>query len=121
MNKKNPTVSKHYDAAAKQYHLQYDRDLIYNTELEYPANYFRLQTLLNSFTAKGIKRVVEVGVGEGTPLSTLARAGIDVWGFDISHAMVKKSKQRMKACKLDPSHIFWGDVQDPTTYIHALA
>jgi SAM-dependent methyltransferase len=76
--------------------------------------------LLNSFITKGVKRVIEVGVGEGTPLSTLGKAGLDVWGFDISTEMVKKSKETMQKNGMNPEHIFWGDIQDPTTYIHCV-
>jgi SAM-dependent methyltransferase len=64
--------------------------------------------------------VIEVGVGEGTPLSTLGKAGIDVWGFDISTEMVKKSKETMQKSGMNPEQIFWGDIQDPTTYIHCV-
>jgi len=117
-NKKS--VIDHYDAVAERYHEQYERDQLYNISAPYPANYFRLQLLLNSFVTKGLKRVIEVGVGEGTPLATLGKAGIDMWGFDISNEMVKKSKERMKENESNPEHIFWGDIQDPTTYVHAL-
>jgi 2-polyprenyl-3-methyl-5-hydroxy-6-metoxy-1,4-benzoquinol methylase len=86
----------------------------------YPANYFRLQLLINSFLEKGVKRVIEVGVGEGTPLSTLAKAGIDVAGFDISTEMVKRSKATLQELGLDPAQIIWGDVQDPNTYVSLL-
>lgn len=113
-------VSSHYDAVASQYHEQYERDRLYDTTREYPANYFRLQQLLNAFIAKGIKRVVEVGVGEGTPLATLGKAGIDVWGFDISNAMVELSRRRMKDGGMNPEQIFWGDIQDPSSYVHSL-
>jgi len=111
-------VSKHYDAVAAGYQRQYQRDGLLDLSRPYPANYFRLQLLLNSFVAKGIKRVIEVGVGEGTPLSTLARAGIDVWGFDISSAMVDASRARLQENGMDPDHVFWADIQDPTTYAH---
>ncbi len=113
-------VSSHYDAAAGRYHEQYEKERLYDHTRSYPANYFRLQLLLNAFITKGIKRVVEVGVGEGTPLATLAKAGIDVWGFDISEEMVKKSKLRMEENGMNPDHIFRGDIQDPTSYVHAL-
>ncbi|MCH7842002.1 MAG: methyltransferase domain-containing protein [Chloroflexi bacterium] len=113
-------VRQYYDASAATYQDQYLRDNLYDTSRDYPANYFRLQLLLNSFISKGTKRVIEVGVGEGTPLATLGKAGIDVWGFDISQAMVKKSKQTMQDNSMDPDQIFWGDIQDPTTYVHAL-
>jgi 2-polyprenyl-3-methyl-5-hydroxy-6-metoxy-1,4-benzoquinol methylase len=112
-------VEEHYDAVAEGYHLQYERDLLYSAP-EYPANYFRLQILLNAFTQKNIRRVIEVGVGEGTPLKTMANAGMEVWGFDISQQMVEKSKAMMQSLSLDPDRVFWGDVQDPITYSHVL-
>jgi len=114
------SVCRHYDTVAERYHAQYDRERLYDTSAEYPANYFRLQLLLNSFIARGVKRVIEVGVGEGTPLATLGKAGVDVWGFDISREMVKKSKETMQNSGMNPDHIFWGDIQDPMTYVHAL-
>jgi 2-polyprenyl-3-methyl-5-hydroxy-6-metoxy-1,4-benzoquinol methylase len=111
-------VSKHYDAVARGYEQQYERDHLYDLSRPYPANYFRLQLLLNSFATKGIKRVIEVGVGEGTPLATLGKAGLDVWGFDLSSAMVDASRTRMRQNGMDADHIFWADIQDPTTYAH---
>src|SRR6266536_1638865 len=114
------SVREHYDAAAETYHRQYERDVIFDTTVEYPANYFRLQLLINSFVEKQLQRVVEVGVGEGTPLLTLAKTGVDVWGFDISPEMVKKAKETVGRAGIDADHIFWGDIEDPTTYAHAL-
>jgi len=112
-------VGKHYDAITQSYHEHYDREKLLSA-VQYPANYFRLQLLLNSFVEKGVKRVLEVGVGEGTPLVTLAQAGIDVSGFDISSEMVKKARENAKRAGLDPGHIFWGDIQDPITYAPCL-
>ena len=120
MSEEKKSVSNHYDAVAAQYHEQYERERLFDLSSPYPANYFRLQLLLNSFITKNIKRVIEVGVGEGTPLATLGKAGIDVWGFDISTEMVRKSQETMQNNGMDPDHIFWGDIQDPTTYVHAL-
>lgn len=121
MNKEQGnSVEQYYNSVSDLYHEQYEREQIFNTEKEYPANYFRMQLMLNSFINKKIKRVIEVGVGEGTPLSNLARAGIEPWGFDISTEMVDKSKRKMKENNLNDNNIFWGDIQDPTTYVHAL-
>lgn len=111
-------VSKHYDAVSADYELQYESEGLHDFSRPYPANYFRLQSLLNSFVSKGVKRVIEVGVGEGTPLATLGRTGIDVWGFDISSAMVEASRNRMRENDMDADRIFWGDIQDPATYAH---
>ena len=113
--KKNSVV-QHYDASAENYHLQYERDFFLDLTRTYPANYFRLQLLLKSFIEKDVKSVVEVGVGEGTPLVTLANAGIEVAGFDISKKMVDKCQQNLKKNKLSDRKIIWGDIQDPVTY-----
>lgn len=116
MDNKKDLVQQHYDASAENYHLQYERNLISDVSRDYPANYFRLHLLLKSFLKNNVKRVIEVGVGEGTPLITLSKAGIDVSGFDISQAMVAKSKENFKKNKLDENKILWGDIQDPITY-----
>src|SRR4051794_15384375 len=112
-------VRAHYDAVSATYHRQYERDGLHDTSREYPANYFRLQMLLNTFVSNSVKRVIEVGVGEGTPLSTLGKAGFDVWGFDLSPEMVQRSRDRMSESGMDPDHIFQGDIQDPVTYAGA--
>ncbi|HLB43386.1 MAG TPA: class I SAM-dependent methyltransferase [Gammaproteobacteria bacterium] len=115
----NKSVASYYNASAKDYNKQYKRDSLTDVNIHYPANYFRLQLLLNSFANKGVKRVIEIGVGEGTPLSTLEKSGIDIYGIDISHEMVKKSKDMMRNIGMDPNKIAWGDIQDPITYSHA--
>jgi 2-polyprenyl-3-methyl-5-hydroxy-6-metoxy-1,4-benzoquinol methylase len=109
-------VAKHYDASAENYHLQYERNLISDVSQDYPANYFRLHQLINSFTQKNVKKVIEVGVGEGTPLITLSKAGMDVSGFDISHKMVEKAKANFSKNGLPPEDVIFGDIQDPITY-----
>lgn len=110
------SVSDHYDAAAANYHRQYEEETLRDLAQEYPANYFRLKLLLKSFKENSIKRTIEVGVGEGTPLSTLAKEGIEVSGFDISHVMVKRAKKSIAATGQNPENIIWGDIQDRTSY-----
>lgn len=116
MTNGNGTVQAHYDAVAPSYHRQYERETLADVGKEYPANYFRLQILLNTFVGQEVKRVVEIGVGEGTPLSTLAAAGMDPWGIDVSPEMVKRSQARMKEAGLDPAQILCADIQDSVTY-----
>jgi 2-polyprenyl-3-methyl-5-hydroxy-6-metoxy-1,4-benzoquinol methylase len=120
MSTEERDVHEFYDASAATYHEQYERAQLRDTSKEYPANYFRLQLLLNSFVSKQLKKVIEVGVGEGTPLSTIGRAGIDIWGFDIAKEMVSRSKEKMRAEGMSPDQIFWGDIEDPITYSHAV-
>ena len=109
-------VAKHYDGAAENHHLQYERNLISDVSRDYPANYFRLHQLINSFTQNNVRKVIEVGVGEGTPLITLSKAGMDVSGFDISHKMVEKARTNFAENGLSPENIIFGDIQDPITY-----
>ena len=120
MSEDNNSVIEHYDESASTYHEFYDKEKLFDVSASYPANYFRLQLLLNSFKSKKIQNVIEVGVGEGTPLTTLGKAGMDVWGFDISKEMVKKSKENMEKNNMNKEQIFWGDIQNPTTYTQVL-
>ena len=120
MSEDNNSVIEHYDESASTYHEFYDKEKLFDVSVSYPANNFRLQLLLNSFKSKKIQNVIEVGVGEGTPLTTLGKAGMDVWGFDISKEMVKKSKENMEKNNMNKEQIFWGDIQNPTTYTQVL-
>ena len=114
------SVSSHYDASAASYSLQYQKELLSDLSRDYPANYFRLQLVLNSCLEKKVKRVIEVGVGEGTPLVTLAKEGMEVSGFDISEEMVKTAKKTFSANALNPDNILLGDIQDPSSYASLL-
>ena len=114
VDKNSVSVSDYYDAAAEDYHRQYQRSNLYSSG-EYPANYFRLQILIRLLSASAAKRVYEVGVGEGTPLLTMAKAGLEVAGCDISENMVIKARENFRASGLSERLISWGDVEDSTS------
>lgn len=120
MKNSDNAVAAHYDGSAENYHLQYERELLADTKREYPANYFRMHLLINSFVKNNLKGIVEIGVGEGTPLVQLAKAGMSVSGVDISESMVEKAKNNFSRNGLDKNLISWGDIQDPMTYSHLL-
>ncbi len=120
MKNSTNSIAEHYNSVSKNYNKQYSRENLLDITREYPANYFRLQLLLQSFIAKNIRKVIEIGVGEGTPLLTLGKAGIDIWGVDISQNMVEASKTTMKKNEMNPEQIFWGDIQDFNTITPAL-
>ena len=120
MSEDNNSVIEHYDESSSTYHEFYDKEKLFDVSAPYPANYFRLQLLLNSFKSKKIQNVIEVGVGEGTPLTALGKAGMDVWGFEISKEMVKKSKENMEKNNMNKEQIFCGDIQDSATYTQVL-
>ena len=118
MSKAN--VEEYYDAVNETYSEQYEKDKIFDTSRIYPSNYFRTQLLINSFIKKNVKRIIEVGVGEGTPLLQLHKAGFDTVGFDISKKMVEKAKSNGRAHDGWENRIFYGDIRDPNTYVSAL-
>ena len=47
-----------YDGVAENYHLQYERDLMYSLDHKYPANYFRLHLLINSFIPRMLNNLL---------------------------------------------------------------
>jgi SAM-dependent methyltransferase len=112
-------VASHYDEIAASYHEMYEARLD-DVAVPYPANAFRMKMLVDSFAAKGLRSVIEVGVGEGTPLVALGDEGLDVWGFDLSRPMVERARARMDERGFDPDHVFWGDIRDPGSYSEAL-
>ena len=115
-------VKEYYDAVTKDYDKQYDKETLLDTKKYYPANYFRMQLMINSFLKNNTKRILEVGSGEGTPLLQLHKAGFDVSGFDISQNMVNKSRDNFKKSvpDFDTNNLFWGDIRDVNTYVHTM-
>src|ERR1041385_4816070 len=98
------SASEYYDTVARDYHKFYDGNLL-DPAQPYPANYFRLQLLKESF--KDCKAVLDVGCGDGFPLSQLS-APVKV-GFDISIKMVEEARKRLP-------HVSVADITRPETY-----
>lgn len=119
MPEQQDSIQAYYDAVAADYYKQYQRDNLSTSEL-YPANYFRLQILVNRLALSGAKRIYEVGVGEGTPLAAMAKMGFDVAGCDISEAMVQAARQRFSEAGLAPQRIQWADIEDSVTFANQL-
>ena len=104
------TVASHYDGSASTYADQYDEKKIWTNE-EYPANFFRLKLVRKLLTDAGVKSLYEHGVGDATPLVTIAGDGIRVAGNDISPEMVKFSRTNLINHGLDPGVVNLLDVQ----------
>ena len=60
----------------------------------------------------GVKSLYEHGVGDATPLVTIASDGVRVAGNDVSPEMVKFARANMEKHDLDPELINLLDVQD---------
>lgn len=106
------SVSDYYDSVADEYYRQYQPDQLMSVE-DYPANYFRLQILLKRMQEAGVSSLYEVGVGEGTPLASMAAMGFQVAGCDIAPAMVERAKATFVARGFDPALITSGDIASP--------
>lgn len=105
------SVASHYDGSASTYADQYDELKIWTNE-EYPANFFRLKMVRKILADAGVKSLYEHGVGDATPLVTIASDGIRVAGNDVSPEMVKFARANMEKHDLDPALINLLDVQD---------
>ncbi len=104
------SVASHYDGSASTYADQYDETKIWTNE-EYPANYFRLKLVRRILADGGVTSLYEHGVGDATPLVTIAGDGIRVAGNDVSPEMVKFARANMTKHGLDPEAINLLDVQ----------
>jgi len=104
------SVASHYDGSASTYSDQYNEDKIWTNE-EYPANFFRLKLVRRILADAGVTSLYEHGVGDATPLVTIAGDGIRVAGNDVSPEMVKFARANMTEHGLDPGSINLLDVQ----------
>jgi len=93
ISKNNDMLGAFYDSYADDYYIQFNKNRHYDTSVVYPANYFHLQLVIDAFINRNVKRAFEVGIGEGTPMVSLTKAGIETWGFDISPKMVEEAKK----------------------------
>ena len=113
-------VVEHYDASAPTYSEQYDASKLM-TMADYPANYFRLQKIIKRVQELGLGSVYELGIGDGSPITAMAKLGLRVGGSDFSEGMLKVARAQFEANGLDPSVLTWGDIQDASTLAEAQA
>jgi len=104
------SVASHYDGSASTYSDQYNEEKIWTNE-EYPANFFRLKLVRRILADAGVTSLYEHGVGDATPLVTIAGDGIRVAGNDVSPEMVRFARANMTEHGLDPESINLLDVQ----------
>lgn len=105
-------VGLHYDGSAPTYHEQYDPDLIWKND-EYPANYFRLQKVIDILKDKGARSFYDLGAGEASPAIGICEAlGIDFRGSDLSPEMVRIGRDNLVAHGMDPAWLELVDIRD---------
>ena len=80
-----------FDEMAKDYGLQYRSDY---TE-KYPANQYRLRTVLALLDRIQPRKVLDVGCGSGQPLVAMLEEGHDVYGFDFAEEMIVEAQRQL--------------------------
>lgn len=113
-------IKAHYADLVNEYTGQYDRSRLTDPE-EYTANYFRLQHILQELPQFDVKRILDAGCGEGSPMVQLLKSGYDVRGFDFVPEMVSGAKKLLKNHKFDENYACWGDITDLITFSHLSA
>ncbi len=108
-------VEEFYSGVALTYNQQYDPKRIH-TNKEYPANFFRLRILLARMREAGTRKVLDMGLGEGTPAVHFAALGAEVCGFDYTPEMVDLARENFSRNGLDPDRVIRADVQDRETF-----
>lgn len=104
-------VKEHYSVTASTYRNHYDAENLY-TSPTYPAEYFRLERLLQRLRKTEVKRVLDAGCGEGTPMLRIAELGAEVRGFDFTPEMVAEARGLFEAAGMDPNWVVVADVEN---------
>ena len=112
-------VTAHYDGEVDFYTNMYEKAFL-DQSGEYPSNYVRLGILSNRLAQFGARRLFEVGMGEGTPLLTWSKMGIEVAGRDLSEPMLAATKARLDREGIKGSILFVGDAEDAKRLAPAL-
>lgn len=108
-------IKDYYDSVAADYGDRYKKENLWSHP-KYPANYFRHQILVERLAGTDARRVYEVGVGEGTPLSMLARMGFEVAGCDVSKVMVDLACANLLKAGVAIPDIIQADIEDPASF-----
>jgi cyclopropane fatty-acyl-phospholipid synthase-like methyltransferase len=105
-------VAAHYDGSAPTYHEQYDQDLIW-TNAEYPANFFRLQKVIEILRERGVSNLYDLGAGEASPVIAIGESlGIEFRASDLSPEMVRLGKENLIQHGMDPAWLSLVDIRD---------
>lgn len=105
-------VRAHYDGSAPTYHEQYDPDLIWKNA-EYPANFFRLEKVIDILRAAGAQSVYDLGAGEASPMVRIHQElGIRALGSDLSPEMVLLGRENLSRHGIDPNWLTELDIND---------
>lgn len=105
-------VGLHYDGSAPTYHEQYDPELVWKNA-DYPANFFRLQKVIEILRERGATSLYDLGAGEVTPAIAIREAlGLEFRASDLSPEMVRLGKENLVKHGMDPDWLTLVDIRD---------
>lgn len=105
-------VGLHYDGSAPTYHEQYDPELVWKNA-DYPANFFRLQKVIEILRERGATSLYDLGAGEVTPAIAIREAlGLEFRASDLSPEMVRLGKENLVKHGMDPAWLTLVDIRD---------
>lgn len=105
-------VGLHYDGSAPTYHEQYDPELVWKNA-EYPANYFRLEKVIDILRERGATSLYDLGAGEVTPAIAIREAlGVEFRASDLSPEMVRLGKENLVKHNMNPDWLALVDIRD---------
>ncbi len=114
-------VRSHYSLMAQDYIDQYDKKLKLS-RFEYPANYNRLELILNLCKGLKVNNVLDAGVGAGVPLLKVAKKteAKNIHAFDYTQEMVDFCKDYLKNKNFKNTNIYKGSVEKRSSFKKAL-
>jgi len=98
---------KHYDQGAEEYIEQYQEGY-----KEYPANFIRLNLIIEQLKKSKCKTVLDAGCGTCGPMIRLLREGFEVAGFDFSQEMVEQGKKELAKAGYSPELVYYADLEN---------
>ena len=80
----------------------------------YRSNWFRLKILIALLgrLPERPEKILDAGCGDARPLAEMLRHGFNVWGFDVSDAMLAAGRKILQEAGHDPARIEKGDIYD---------
>lgn len=115
IKKVKDTVVDYYENVAADYSSHYDESISFGDNSYYPANFIRLQMLVERIKASGIRSLYDIGAGEGTPMKYFHNMGLKVAGCDMSPSMVKAALDTLTPLGLSDDTVIQADIEDITS------
>lgn len=99
------SVKRCYSTWGDSYYDDY-----YGPKAGYPQ--VQVDIVRNLLRQNGVRRVLDAGCGPASMLRQLTDLGADLYGFDLTPEMIASGRRIFSELKLDPNHLWEGNVLD---------